>query len=298
LDSSPEARAFTLIELLVVIAIIAILAALLLPALSRAKAKAWRTICANNGHQLSLAANVYAGDNHDWLPPQEETAAGMPWQPIWAWFSTSQTTYDLAARQLVDPAYEILASYVRTPTVWKCPADRTTYVYDGSAKFGAAKTYCINCAAGTLPNMQKPVNGVWLNVPGANSASTGPWRTYGKLSDITVPGPADLYLELDTAWLPGTYPCQFWVTMAEAAWGYCPGQYHDFAGMVSFADGHSEIHKWRDPRTRAYANASRWQLTPQPDNQDILWVQAHTSAPDKVARISSEYGPAEKSTTE
>ena len=80
--------------------------------------------------------------------------------------------------------------------------------------------------------------------------------------------------------LAGWNPSQFQVTMAKPMWAENPGQYHGFGGMFTFADGHSEIHKWRDARTRALVKATSFLSLKdvEPDNADILWVQAHTSA--------------------
>src|SRR5579872_4973766 len=78
-DVRPSKGGFTLIELLIVIAIIAILAAMLLPALSRAKARSQAAYCMNNGHQLLLAWNLYAGDYNDWLPPNADSGGFIGW---------------------------------------------------------------------------------------------------------------------------------------------------------------------------------------------------------------------------
>ena len=277
---SDGGSAFTLIELLVVVALIAILAALLLPALSKAKVKAQAVWCRNNGHQLSIAATVYAGDYHGWLPPQQESGnAGI--RPLWAWGGHPGVTYETMQSQLIDQSYTALAPYAPNWAVWKCPGDRTTYVYESTVyKSPSARSYCINAAVGSLVNRLVPVDGLNLNGPGSpnNTATSGPWRTYGKFEDMIVPGPANLFLEVDTAQAPTQPPVQFFVFMTKPAWAIYPGQFHTFASMFAFADGHSEIRSWRDPRTRALVGAQAWKLDLQPDNQDILWVQAHTSA--------------------
>ena len=189
--------AFTLVELLVVIAVIAILAALLLPALGRAKAKASATYCANNGHQLSIAANVYASDYADWLPTQVEGPIGG--QPLWAWdYNNAPIPYEVAVRQLGDPTFESLASYVHTVKVWKCPANPRTFIQAGKDQFPVARTFTINSACGTEVDRRYPIPGIGLNYPGGpNNAANGPWRTYGKLSEVTSPGPANLYFEIE-----------------------------------------------------------------------------------------------------
>jgi prepilin-type processing-associated H-X9-DG protein len=129
--------------------------------------------------------------------------------------------------------------------------------------------------------MVSRVDGVWLNGVGNpdNTATGGPWRTYGKFEDMTVPGPASVFLEVDTAQKPGALIPIFLVDMAQPAWTITYlGQYHSFGTMFSFADGHSEIRISRDPRTRSLDVTKIWRFDPQPDNQDILWLQAHTSA--------------------
>jgi prepilin-type processing-associated H-X9-DG protein len=186
------------------------------------------------------------------------------------------------ASQMADPAYTAIAPYARNPAVWKCPADRSTFFYQSGKKWPTSKSYCINGAVGTTPGKLTPVDGLWLNGMGnqPNTAASGPWRTYGKLADMTRPSPAEIYLEVDTAQQPGPPRSQFFIPMAQAMWSFTyPGQYHSFASMFSFADGHSEMRKWRDARTRALAGVTDsllWDI--QPDNQDILWVQARTSA--------------------
>ena len=265
---------FTLIELLVAIAIIAILAALLLPVLARAKDKAYKVYCMNNGHQISLAAQLYAADFNEWLPPNE------PVTPIgWVRGGTINPSANDVS-YLIDPNYARLAPYYRNYGVWKCPADPSRVDDLNGHVVPRIRSYAVNGAVGTQAIRTAPVDGKFLDGHGGNRAGVGPWRTYGKLTDMTAPLPVGLWLILDLD-ANTYYDVTFEVDMQTPpttmeSW---PGVYHNSGCMFAFADGHSEVHKWFDSRTR---RTSFMATTPQtPDNQDIVWLQQHTSAPVK-----------------
>ena len=206
--------AFTLIELLVVIAIIAILAAIILPVLSHAHAKALGTQCMNNGHQMMLAMNVYCTDNHDFFPPNPDdgnTDPGYNWCSGNAGIGDPQ---EFDPDVLSNPQLSLLIDNLGgNVSVFHCPADMRRGLYDGTnaAFMGhivpAARTFSMSQAVGTVdscydawerdqnnpknhcgvPNMA--VNGPWLNGGDFSNLRNNPYATYGKSSGILAPKP-------------------------------------------------------------------------------------------------------------
>ena len=290
---------FTLIELLVVIAVIGILAALLLPALSQGKQRAEGAYCLNNGKQLMVAMTLYTDDYKSLFPPNPDDGNTIPGHNWCSGVAGRGGPAEFNPDLLKDARKNFLAPYLKQVTsVFHCPGDKRVGVYQGTdpnllgRSVAAARTFAMNQAVGTIcpgfdvgttgihaefaghsgvPTLA--VNGPWLNSR-FNHRRGAPWFTYGKLSGIVAPGPANLWVFVDED-AGGLNDAAFAFGMEKAEWLDAPGTYHNGGCGFTFADGHSEIHKWQSKTPKPGHN---FKIVDEADKRDWLWMRDRTSA--------------------
>jgi prepilin-type N-terminal cleavage/methylation domain-containing protein/prepilin-type processing-associated H-X9-DG protein len=260
---------FTLIELLVVIAIIAILAALLLPVLNRAKMQGQAVKCLSNLRQLDIGWVAYAGDNRDslvlgaWGPD-----IGAPgWLIGWLQLGVVNVSDNTNACNLMCPS-AMMWPYVGNTQVYKCPGDPSVAAFSGGGLSPRVRSVSLNARMNGLVGVD-------------TVAPDDLFVNFTKLAQVWCPANFLAFVDERADSIDdGSFSIDMidvWPNTCHVNW---PASYHDNAGNITFVDGHAEHHKWVDPRTTIPLSATQlpWEVS-SPMNADVLWLQQHFTVP-------------------
>ena len=270
---SKHSQGFTLIELLVVIAIIAILAGMLLPALSRAKSKAQGINCVSNLKQLALCWSMYYNDQNDRLIPNWLGTTN-------AWIGGNVAALPGATNELEIRngrlfAYNGSVAIYRDPAAVELP--KSLKAQRSRIPRGLVRTYSMSGRMGGGTASDASAGGTDTSwVLGAK------YPQFKKYSDIRNPSPSQALVFVDES--KETVDDGYYATQAPPSrtWQNSPTARHGKAAAFSFADGHAEIKKWADGRTKAkvtYGKAPVLQLNQaSPNNRDMIWLSERTSS--------------------
>ncbi len=290
--------AFTLKELLAILAMLALLISVMTPTFGRVKPGYQAFHCMNNLRRVMNAMTFYASDYHDLLPPNTDDGNTTPGY-VWCTGEAGIGGADEFDPDLLrDPTRTLVAPYVNFDAeVFRCTADARTGPYSGAALYPqstlkgtrvpAARSISMSGAVGTVdpgyggggghsgvPDLA--VNGPWLTgLYGENRAFRGPWRTYGKLTQMVAPVPSQLWVLSEESPV-SINDAVLNMSVESVRWVDYPSTLHNFGCALAFGDAHAELHKWSDPSTE-YLPYSPIPIPPG-GGRDWTWLAAHTSA--------------------
>jgi len=238
-----------------------------LPALAKAKTKAQGIHCLNNLRQLQLAWMLYSIDHNDFIPGnnwQEETAHQPPGNWVSGWLDPRQANNrdNTNILLLLDEKYASVGPYTKSPGVYRCLASKIT-AREGNGKFLVVRTV-------SMSN--------WMGWKNSGEWNQG-YRVFRKTSEMTEPGPSKTLVFIDERddSIDDGYFVTDMTTGGSAIIVNFPASYHNGAGGATFADGHAEIHKWLDPRTKPAQQIgdqkTKKEFTISKDNRDLIWLQ-------------------------
>ncbi|HRI13122.1 MAG TPA: prepilin-type N-terminal cleavage/methylation domain-containing protein [Verrucomicrobiota bacterium] len=264
--------AFSLVELLVVVAVIAILAGLLLPALTTAKATAQAARCLNNHKQLQLAWLLYAGDHDDQLPPNGDMLPGLARNDRPFWWAQGVMNYrddhpdNTNTSLLLDERWAQLGNYTKDAGLYRCPSDRSVSRVGGQIR-PRVRSVSMNIHVGRI-----------VDCFVITARRVGP----DKVAQIPNPAMQFVFVDEHPDSIGGT---AFWIVPGEGRESKLlsyPSALHRGGAVLSFADGHVEAHRWLDSRTRPPVKGQNWLgETDSPENSDVRWLHQRTFFPEE-----------------
>jgi prepilin-type N-terminal cleavage/methylation domain-containing protein/prepilin-type processing-associated H-X9-DG protein len=296
-----KGEGFTLIELLAVIAVIAVLAGLLLPALGNAKTKAKAISCLNNEKQLGLACQLYADESNDRLPYNmgaTEIRQNVAQNQYLDWSSTvmdweiqnpdnSATSDNTNIVRLTKGGIGPYTS--RTPGVYRCPSDDVLSDIQREAGWERrVRSISMNAMVGDAGVFSK----------GGSNTNNPDYKQFFKMSQVPKPAQIFVFIEEHPDSINDGY---FLNKPASREWFDLPASYHNGSVNLSFADGHSEAHRWLYASTKRPARPGGAHplpfAMPVAERGDFEWlmdrttVEAYSSATDPTPTIHGWSGP-------
>ncbi|HEX7652231.1 MAG TPA: hypothetical protein VF607_01915, partial [Verrucomicrobiae bacterium] len=237
-----------------------------------AKRQAWRINCVSNQKQLITAWMIYAGDNNDLLALNGGDASSLSTTPhLWVYGGNHGSPDTLTNRQyLVGQNYALLAAILANPTIYKCPADRSTWplwlVGGGTVMVPEIRSYAMNGYLG-LKSMLSPLS------------TNANYRLYQKSTQLAVDQPSSRFVFMDVNPANICTPA-FGVDMTAATWIHYPSGLHNNRGVLAYADGHVEPHHWLDKRTLPQLTSGTFigHGNLAGGNQDLVWLTTQTTS--------------------